>query len=268
MNEIGVVISRYWQTLKWIESIKAPLDIYIYNRRGTGSFKVNCPPNFQNQEDRNYFSRGETDMKIDVNVVKNNGVNLNIINIEDDRGYDGSTYLHHCYSKHNSLNKFTLFIQGHGYAYHKDMIKRLNNPESLKYTKFTPSSSRGLVSAIPETTKEPIEFEIISDRFGSVIPDMEYGWSIYKNDFTKAPWWEFCKSMPEWSSGKPPGDWSFGEGSQFIVCKKRILLHEPDYYKRVQHFVNTYLDPRESPGSWCDRYYGLSIMEGLWQWIF
>lgn len=268
MNEVGLVISRYWQTLKWIEEIKFPIDIYIYDRRGSGPPKFVCQPNYQTPEEKDRFLRGETDLGFDINIVKNNGVNVEIIEIEDDRGYDGSTYLHHCYSKHDSLNNFTLFMQGHGYTYRRDIIHRINNIELLKHTHFI-SAGVGLFPLKEETIEKCIEFEPISDRSGWVLPYSEYGWEVYKTDFTKAPWWEFCKSMPDWNNGLPPKEgWAFGEGSQFIVCKERVLKHNADYYKQIQHFVNTYLHPNTQTTGWLDRYYGLSIMEGLWQWIF
>ena len=59
MNEIGIIISRYWQTLKWIENLKGPLDVYVYNRRGTGPPKFIFQPNYQTEEDKQLFQIGK-----------------------------------------------------------------------------------------------------------------------------------------------------------------------------------------------------------------
>ena len=34
MNEVGIVVSRYYEDLKWIENIQSNIDVYVYNRQG------------------------------------------------------------------------------------------------------------------------------------------------------------------------------------------------------------------------------------------
>ena len=272
MNEIGVVISRYYEDLRWVEEIKAPLDVYIYNRKGICEYtgiqsaaRTTIDPKVVN--DKNDIGN------LNVETVKNNGVDLKIIEIPDDPGFESSTYAHHCYSRHDQLNDFTVFLQAHPTFYCRDIISKLNNPDSLKHTRYIPVNTfHSLLPPKIEVTQECIDFECITERFGWVDLNSAYVWSFYKNDFSKIPWLEFCKDMSGATikDGKwmPPANWTFGTGTQFIVNKKRIQNHTIEYYKRMQQFCNTYVDPNPITPDWVTRYFGPGIMETIWQFAF
>jgi hypothetical protein len=66
----------------------------------------------------------------------------------------------------------------------------------------------------------------------------------------------------------PLRHWTFGAGMQFIVNKKRIQRHDADYYKRMQHFCNTFIDPNPITPAHITRYFGPGIMETIWQFSF
>ena len=72
--------------------------------------------------------------------------------------------------------------------------------------------------------------------------------------------------LGEWS---PIDVWDFGAGNQFIVSKELIHRHQPSYYKELQHFTNTYMDPNgDARPHWQQLNQGPNIMEGIWQFIF
>ena len=95
-----------------------------------------------------------------------------------------------------------------------------------------------------------------------------------RNDFSNIPWFKFCKDMPGSridSSGKwyPPDSWSFGAGNQFKVSKQRIQKNTAKFYKEIQEFTNSYMDPNgESRPSWQQLNQGPNIMEGIWKFVF
>lgn len=249
MNKIGVVMSRWTENIKWFENVTAPHDIYIYNR------------NSDKMDLGGYDSKGRS--------------NVQIIDLEDDNGYECSTNAYHCYSRYNSLNDFVVFLQGksNDVNHCSNIVTRLNNPEKLIHTKYIPLGIPALVAPNVEMGGECIEFEYMADRFGWLDPKIDYGWTPYADDYSKIPWLEFCKNMPGWSSDykSPPTPQAFGMASAFIVSKKLILKHEPDYYRRIQQFCNTYKDPNIGTPKRYDGhlvYYGSSLMEGIWKYVF
>lgn len=262
MNVVGIVISRYYEDLRWVEQLKAPLDVYIYNRRGP----------IRNLGVRKDYIKDINDIgNLNVEIVKRNKVNLEIIDMEDDPGYEASTYMHHLYTRYNSLNPFTVCLQAHPAFYCKDITSRLNNLQKLIYTKYIPYPFyEGLKPAEIQITDSCIEFEFVTDMYGWLIPASDYGWSPYRQNVSKAPFWQFCRGIPGWSENRVelPEPFSFGTGVQFVVSKERVLKHEPGYYKRIQDFVNTYVDPNPVTPITLARYYGPSIMEGIYQFIF
>jgi hypothetical protein len=277
MNEIGVVISRYHEDLRWVERIKAPLDIYIYNRQQiVGNPIMGIDASFGTPVPT---YKDPTDIgNLNVETVKNNGVNLNIINMEDDAGFEVSTFLYHFWTKYDSLNEFTVCLQGRERGHigtpfgDTDIQTLLNNPEQLKHTKFVPKyPGPGLLPAQRIIVEDCIEFEYLCDRFGWWDPYNEYNWSIYKNDWNKTPW--LCLEVfQELAKVKwPPDSHNFGAGQQFMASKKSVLKHHPSYYKKMQEFVNGYMDPQPNrPGhpSVEQLNQGPNIIEAFWHSVF
>ena len=101
-NEVGIVISRYYEDLRWIENIKSNVDVYVYNRSGESpGMGVPDAVAWAKPKDPADVLGG-----LDINKCKENGINLQIIEIPDDPGFEASTYAHHCYSKYDDLNEF------------------------------------------------------------------------------------------------------------------------------------------------------------------
>lgn len=265
MNELGVVISRFYEDLKWVEQLKAPLDVYVYNRSG----------NLDVPDKTKYFYKAKThELNLDLNLIKQNGVNLEIIPLEDDFGYETSTYSHHLYSRYDKLNDVTVFLQGHPEFYMKNIVGVLNGPYRFARTKYSASNLNGRLEdpVILTITEECIDFSYISDCFGILQPDLDYGWKNHRDDYTKSPWWFFLKNMPGWTEDKSNlkqlGPFAFGAGNQFIVNKKWVLKHDPDYYKRINNFVKSYMDESSDRPEWQQKNQGPNLMEGTWQFVF
>jgi hypothetical protein len=272
-NKVGIVVSRYYEDLKWIEQITSNVDVYVYNRSGESpGMGVPNAVAWAKPKDPNNELGG-----LDIEYCKSNGINLEIINIPDDPGFEASTYVYHMYSKYNELNDYTVFIQAHPEIYVKDVINIFNNPDKIIYTNYQKQPGGQLTNAIPYTHPDipiPIDFEPFCDQLGTIWPHLDYQWSIYQNDFSTIPWFKFCKNMPGSrtdSSGKwyPPESWSFGAGNQFKVSKQKIQKNPVSFYKEIQEFANSYMDPNgESRPSWQQLNQGPNIMEGIWKFIF
>lgn len=260
MNDVGVVVSRFYEDLKWIEQLKAPIDVYVYNRLGNSpGMGVHAPL------DKDINDIGG----LDVEMVKNNGVNLTIIYIPDDPGFETSTYAYHLHSKYDSLNEVTVFLQAHPMLYIHDIIELLNNPQQLKYTQFVPQfPGPGLLPAKRTLLDTPIEFSYVSNRFAHLAPmdGVDYGWTPYMNDYSKAPWLKFCQDIAK--DGWPPSPFNFGEGNQFMVNRKRVWKHPVEYYRELQNFVNTHMDPNPTRPPYQQYNQGPNIIEGIAQFIF
>lgn len=269
-NEVGVVISRYYEDLKWIEQIKSNIDVYVYDRYGDSpGMGVPHAVSWSKPKDPKDNLGG-----LDINKCKENAINLEVISIPDDPGFEASTYAYHCYSKYDELNKFTVFIQAHPEVYVKKFIEIFNNPDKIKHTTYIESSSEQYTAAIKQIVDYEIEFEPFCDYFGKLYIDQDYQWSLYKNDFSKIPWFEFCKNMSGHTiltDGKwiPPHSWRFGAGNQFTVRRDLIHKHDIEYYKKLQHFINTYMDPNGDARPDCQQLnQGPNIMEAIWKFIF
>lgn len=270
MNELGIVVSRYYEDLKWIEQLKTPVDVYVYNRMGD-SPGMGVPSAARTTVNPNKDKSDVGNLNID--VVRSNGVNIDVIEIEDDPGYEASTYSYHFYTKHDSLNTVTICLQAHPSFYIKDIIAYLNNPNQLMHTKFFEScpTCHRLNQSEKKTIKECIDFEFVSDNFAWLDPMTEYCWSTQKEDFTKAPWWSFVKGIPGWVEKdlKTLAGWYFGAGNQFMVNKKLVLKHDSMYYKEIQEFTKTYMDPHsDKRPKWQQLNQGPNILEGSWRWVF
>lgn len=271
MNEVGVVISRYYEDLKWVEELSSPIDVYVYDRIGDspGMGAPEAVAWFKPTDDRKRITE-----ILNLERITNNGVNLQVINMEDDAGFEASTYLYHFHTKYDKLNDITVCLQGHPEIYIKNIMSLLNDPHRLARTKWESSSSgHQLNSAKLTSYDDPVDFSYISDNFGFVGPDYDYGWAPHKNDFTKSPWWFFVKNMPGWTEDKSKlgtiDGFPFGAGNQFIVNKKSVLKHEPDYYRRIQEFTKIYLDPNgDKRPHWQQLNQGPNIMEGTWKFVF
>lgn len=271
MNQLGVVISRYYEDLKWVEQLKAPIDVYIYNRFGESpGMGVPSAAWGSAKTDKNKDDIGG----INVGVVKNNGVNLQIIEMEDDAGFETSTYSYHFYTRYESLNEITVCLQAHPSIYIKNIVAYLNNPGQLVRTKFSASNPiPQLNPSVVNIGNECIDFSFISDNFAWLDPYRDYGWAPHKDDLTKSPWWFFVKGMPGWAEKKEDlkqlTGWPFGAGNQFMVNKKLVLRHEKEYYKRIQDFTKTYMDPNgDKRPSWQQLNQGPNLLEGSWVWVF
>jgi hypothetical protein len=67
----------------------------------------------------------------------------------------------------------------------------------------------------------------------------------------------------------PPESWSFGAGNQFIASKKQIKRHPANFYKKIQDFTNSYMDPNgDQRPAWQQLNQGPNIMETIWKFIF
>mgnify|MGYP003335775720 FL=1 len=269
-NKVAVVISRYYENLKWIEQIKSNIDVYIYDRLGESpGMGVSHALPWCKPKDPNDNLGG-----LDIEKCKQNGLNIEVINIPDDPGFEASTYAYHLYSKYDELNNITVFMQGHPDIYKKDAIYLLNNPELITHTTYSKNSQEECSPAIPTIIDEEIEIEPFSDTLVTLQSAEDYQWRLYRDNYNKIPWLEFCRSMPGSTiinDGRwiPPVNWWFGAGNQFIVNKKLVHKHQPDYYKRLQTFINTYMDPNgESRPSYQQLNQGPNIMEGIWRFIF
>ncbi len=267
-NEVGIVVSRYYEDLRWIEQITSNVDVYVYNRSGESpGMGVPDAVAWAKPKDPNDVLGG-----LDVERCKANGINLEIINIPDDPGFEASTYAFHCYSKYKQLNDYTVFVQAHPEIYVSNVINIFNNPDQIKHTTYTKQPGGQLTNSIPHVIESVIEFEPFCDQIGTIWPDQDYQWSLYSDDFSKVPWLEFCKSMPATNiDGKwnPPTSWEFGAGNQFIASKKLIKRNSQSFYKKIQDFTNSYMDPNgDNRPAWQQLNQGPNIMEGIWKFIF
>ena len=265
MNEVGVVVSRFYEDCKWVEQLKAPLDVYIYDR--VGALDV--------ADKGKYFYQAKTHpLNLDLELIKNNGVNLKILPLEDDFGYETSTYSYHLYSQYDNLNDVTAFLQGHPQVYMKNIVELLSDPYKFARTRYDATNpTPRLEDALRLTiTKEQIEFSYLSDCFAFTSPDGDYGWKNVRDDYTKAPFWFFLKNMPGWAENKADlkeiKPFIFGAGNQFAVNKKLVLRHDPSYYKRIHYFVKSYMDESPDRPEWQQKNQGPNIMEATWQFVF
>jgi hypothetical protein len=270
MNEIGVVISRYYEDLRWVEEIKSNIDVYVYNRSGESpGMGVPNAVAWSKPKDPNDILGG-----LDISKCVANGINLKIIDIPDDPGFEASTYAYHMHSKYDELNNYTVFIQAHPQIYVKNVIDILNNPEKIKHTTYIKNSTEQLSPAIAQQIDHTIDFEPFCDQLCTLYSEQDYQWSLYKNDFFKIPWLEFCKNMndsiiDENGYWHPASHWSFGAGNQFIASKKIIQNNPPEYYKKIQDFTNTYMDPNgDNRPHWQQLNQGPNILEGIWKFVF
>lgn len=278
MNEIGIVVSRYYEDLTWIHNIKSSVDVYVYNRvgesPGMGSFGVEGQKavSWAKPKDPNDNLGG-----LDTAICQSNGVNLQIIEIPDDPGFEASTYTTHFYTRYDKLNDYTVCIQGHPEIYVKDVIDIFNNPDRIKYTEYYRTTDEDYSPASRRFVNQKIGFQPICEYFGTVYPESEYNWSLWKGDYINIPWIDFVKDIPgsvtEYIGQKqnwtPPKKWHFGAGNQFIVSKELVQKRDTEYYKNIHKFSNTYLDPRgDSRPSWQQLNQGPNVMEGIWQFIF
>ncbi len=268
-NEVGIVVSRYYEDLRWIEQITSNVDVYVYNRSGDSpGMGVPHAVEWAKPKDIHDILGG-----LNIERCKMNGINLEIIEIPDDPGFEASTYAYHCYSKYKELNDYTVFIQAHPEIYVNNVIDIFNNPDQIKHTTYIKEPGGQLTAAIPELIESTISFEPFCDQLSTLWPDSDYQWSLYRNDFSKIPWLEFCKNMPgstivdgQWI---PAESWSFGAGNQFIVSKSRIKRHPANFYKKIQNFTNSYMDPAgDQRPSWQQLNQGPNIMEGIWKFVF
>ena len=265
MNELGIVISRYYEDLKWVEEIKSFVDVSIYHTKGDIPIMENhqtVPWSYPRSAENNLGN-------LNIEKCLKNNINLDIIDIPDDLGFEVSTYLHHLYTKYDSLNEITVYLQAHPHIYIKNIVPLLNDPNKLAHTQFAPSdpSSRELnPSKLIINMDEYINFSFISDNFAWGKPYTDYCTSPYKNDFTKAPWWFIWeKEKLNFFEGR-----SFGAGNQFMVNKKSVLKNEQNFYKKVQEFSKTYMDPNpDSVRPSCEqRNQGPNVLEQSWSYIF
>ena len=270
MNEVGIVVSRYYEDLKWIEEIKSNVDVYVYNRSGESpGMGVPHAVAWAKPKDANDNLGG-----LDIGKCRANGINLEIMDIPDDPGFEASTYAHHMHSRYEQLNDYTVFIQAHPQVYVQNILEILNNPELIKYTSYKKESKVQLSPAISYRVETPISFEPFCDQLGTINPLEDYGWSPYKDNYSNIPWLEFCKNMPGSTvdtndNWHPAPSWNFGAGNQFIASKKTIQNKPVGYYKSIQEFTNTYMDPNGSNRpTWQQLNQGPNILEGIWKFIF
>jgi len=267
MNEVGVVVSRYWEDLKWVEEITSPVDVYIYNRVGTVTVAGIRPNIVKTKDDIG---------NLDLEKMKCGVTNVEIIEMEDDIGYEASTFAHHCHTRYDKLNEFTVFLQGHPSVYCRDIIRQINNPKEFIHTRriaVDNEYNRGhnaTSKAKIEITEDHIECEFLSYDVVWLHPRFDYGWMPYQDNISKAPFWEFCQGIPGWKKDQveSPEPFPFGPGSQTIVWKNRILKHDAEYYKRVQRLCIDYVDPNPITPSWLTRNYGSTLFEPIWKFTF
>lgn len=270
MNEVGLVVSRYYENLKWIEEITSNIDVYVYDRYGDSpGMGVPHAVSWATPKDRSEQLGG-----LDIEKCKQNGINLQVISIPDDPGFEASTYVYHMYSKYDVLNDYTVFVQGHPHEYVANIINILNDPASIKHTTYVESDIQGFTPAIRHVSDQLIDFEPFTDNLARLHIDQDYQWSQYQHNFNSVPWFEFCKDMTGSTfdidgNWRPPANWRFGAGNQFVASKNAIRTNDIEYYKRLQHFINTYMDPNgENRPEWQQLNQGPNIMEGIWQYIF
>ena len=210
---------------------------------------------------------------LDIEACKKNGINLEIIEIEDDPGFEASTYLHHMYTKYDDLNDYTVFIQAHPQIYVANVIDILNTPSEIKHTfyKRQHSAESSGVNRILDLNKL-VDFQPFSDTIVRCT-NANYNWALYKDNYENMPWFEFCKNMPHSykEDGKwvPIPYWDFGAGNQFIASKEIIRVNDKILYKKMQDFVNSYMDPYgDSRPYWQQLNQGPNVMEGIWAFVF
>ena len=240
---MGIVIARYHEDLRWVEQITSPYDIYIYNRH----------------ENR------KTDIgNLNVDTVAKNGCKLEIIDMEDDPGREAGVYAYHCWLKHDSLNDFTIFLQGYPFDRRAKLMEQLNNSFGLKHTRYIcdvpqPAVLPKYVTPQIVAVENCIEFEYIADSWITFEPHWDHGWIPFMNDLSKWPFIEFCGGVPRMRH-------VFGASGQFIVCKQRILKHDADYYMRLHKLCISYIDP--IPDGIQSLHYGENMMEAIWEYTF
>lgn len=270
MNEVGVVVSRYYENLKWIEELTSKIDVYVYDRVGESpGMGVSHAVSWSQPKDPKDNLGG-----LDIQKCKDNGINLQIIQIEDDPGFEAGTYAWHCYSKYDDLNDYTVFLQGHPQVYYKNVIQVLNDPNSIKHTSYKKSTGDEISWCSKTYGSETIDFEAFSDQIGTVNPNTNYHWSVYKQDYSRIPWLEFCKNMPgskinEEGKWRPADSWEFSVGNQFVASKNYIHRKEKEYYKRLHAFIGSYMDPNGDARPHYEQLnQGPNVMEGTWRFIF
>jgi len=268
-NEVGIVVSRYYEDLRWIENITSNVDVYVYNRSGESpGMGVPNAVAWAKPKDPNDVLGG-----LDIERCKANGINLEIIDIPDDPGFEASTYAYHCYSKYKQLNDYTVFIQAHPEIYVSNVIDIFNNPEQIKHTFYKRLiNAESSPSTFVVDLDNLIEFQLFSDTIVRCGLD-NYNWRLYENDYSVMPWLEFCKNMPHsYDSNKkwmPIQRWDFAAGNQFIVSKRAIHINNVTFYKKIQNFVNSYMDPlSDQRPTWQQLNQGPNVMEGIWPFIF
>lgn len=267
MNEVGVVISRFYEDLLWLDELDAPLDVYVYDRSGN----LDVP-----DKSKYFYQPKGKPLNLNLERMKQKGVNVEIIPLEDDFGYETSTYSYYLYSRYDKLNDVTAFLQGHPQFYMKNIVTKLNNPWRFARTRYDATvapPNLKLESPLKQTiTEEPIEFTYLSDCFGYTSPSVDYGWKNERNDYTRAPFWFFLKNMPGWTENKEElkelGPFIFGAGNQFAVNKKLVLRHDVHYYKRIHDFVKSYMDESPDRPEWQQKNQGPNVMEATWQFVF
>jgi len=177
MNNIKVVISRYNENIEWTEKIE---NVIIYNKGDNINTKheIKQLPNI---------------------------------------GREGHSIFYHIYENYNSLDDFTVFLQGNPFDNSPNLFQNLE-----PY----------LVNRVP-----PPEFKYLSEKmyYTKVFDCPHHSGLPMRITYNKV----FGVNITE------NKDILFGSGAQFIVSRERILKRSRDFYKNIIDILDYHVKPLE-----------------------
>ena len=140
-------------------------------------------------------------------------------------GREGHTYYTHIVNQYNSLDDFTIFLQGNPFDHSPNII------ETLRHLQINPS-------AFDFVTKHKFICEMRGCYHHAGLPLQETFIRLF---------------------GFKPSDGSFifGPGAQFIVSKQKILKHSLNFYKKIVDILEKDVNPIE--GYVIERFHGIIL---------
>jgi len=177
-----VVVSRYNEDVEWTKHFD---DVLIYN-------KGEPLPGFSN-----------------VQVLEN-------------VGREGHTYYKHICDHYETLDDYTVFLQGYPFDHTREIIAR--------------------VDALDPT----VDFEFLCDT----IINCNLTGCRYSPDLSMIPTYQQL-----FDEEKTSLHFEFGKGAQFVVSKRRILQRPKEFYQRIVDMLGKDVNPIE--GHIIERFHGL-----------
>ena len=131
-------------------------------------------------------------------------------------GREGHSFYKYIYDNYENLEDYTIFLQGHPFSHHHNMLNL------LKYY----TSDKNI----------DIDFEFL----GEYIDECNLSGCILQDNLPLIPVYEYL-----FEERKTDLKFIFASGGQFVVSKKMILKRPKDFYLKIIHLLQTSVSPIE-----------------------